>query len=462
MRSESARWGFVLWCALAISCTGVAENGDGDGGSGDADDDDDDGDDDGTVGGGSGSVDDSESGDDDDDDDTTTVGTDCDPVGYWSDPPEGAIPISKDLAGEPVGGSFPSLSGDGRYVAYCSIFNPTGEGPGGNLFAIYVYDAVCDTTTWVPFEGPDEPITEAIDPVISDDGTTVVFATRDSDQEGHIYVADLVDGTIENVDVDSEGNVAGTSIWHYEVSADGRFVAFHTDRALVPEDFNETDVYVLDRETGELELICPEEEGVFSRCASPSISADGRYVAYERPPLIMVHDRMTGEKQEVSHSPPPSSSTAMSGAPSISGDGRYVAFFSAKSDLVEDDTNMRTDVFVRDRETDDLIRILGPGGAQFDGPAEIPEISNDGNTVVFVMGWYGSGDPMAQIYAWERTTDTTRLVSAIASGDPASLPSAWGKVSGDGRWAVFESNAPDFFPEDPLTASWYAFAVSLE
>ena len=468
----AARWGVVLGCALAISCTSGGDgkgDGDGDGdGTAAADggtDDDTDGVGDGGDGGtgADGGDNSSESaGESGDDDGTGTGGVDCEPVGFWSDPPAGSIPLSKDLAGMPVPGSAPSLSGDGRYMAYCSIADPTGEAPSGNLFAIHVYDAVCDTTTWVPFEPPAEPITEAIDPVISDDGSTVVFATRDSDQEGHMYVADLALGTIEPVDVDAEGNVVGTGMWHYELSADGRVVTFHTDRALVPEDVNETDVYVLDRDTGEIELVCPEEPGVFSWCATPSISADGRYIAYERPPLILVYDRMTGTKEEVSHSPPPSNNTAMSGAPSISADGRFVAFHSDKNDLVEGDTNMRTDVFVRDRETDELVRILAPDGAEFDGPAAIPEISGDGNVVVFVMGWYGSGDPPAQIYAWDRRTGATRRISETAEGEVASLPSALGKVSADGKWAVFESNAPNLLAEGVASAGWYAYAVALE
>ena len=461
---RARRWGRALACALAISCTG---GGEGEGGGDGTSASDGSGDGGGSVAGegsasgtagdtGSASADDSTGGDG-----PTTGAADCDPVGFWNEPPAGPTPLSRDQTGAPVTGSFPSLSADGRYMAYCSFADPTGEAPSGNLFAIYVYDAVCDTTTWVPFEGPADPITEAIDPVISDDGSTVVFATRDSDQEGHIYVADVPSGTIDPVDVDSDGNVAGTGLWHYEPSADGRFVAFHTDRPLVPEDFYDTDVYVLDRDTGDLELVCPEEEGVFSWCASPSISADGRYVAYERPPLVLVYDRMTGTKQEVSHSPPPSNNTAMSGGPSISGDGRYVAFHSDKNDLVADDTNTTTDVFVRDRETDELIRILDPDGVQFTGPSAIPEISGDGNVVVFVMGWYGAGSPPAQIYAWERTTNTTRLVSQTAEGEVASQPSSFGKVSADGHWAVFESNAPNLLPGDMPSGGWYAYAVAL-
>lgn len=460
---SAVRWGGVLWCVLVISCNGngntAGDRGTDDDGTGASTGDASSGatEDDGSDNGES-----SSSGESADDDGTGTGGADCEPVGFWSDPPAGPIPISKDVAGMPVPGSAPSVSADGRYVAYCSMADPTGEAAVGNLFAIYVYDAVCDTTTWVPFEPPAEPITEAIDPVISDDGSTVVFATRDSDQVGHVYVADLVDGTIEPIDVDSEGNVVGTAIWHYEPSADGRVITFHTDRALVPGDFNETDVYVLDRGTGELELVCPEEPGVLSWCSAPSISSDGRYIAYERPPLILVYDRMTGTKEEVSHSPPPSNNTAFSGGPSISADGRFVAFHSDKNDLVENDTNATTDVFVRDRETDELVRILAPNGEQFDGPAAIPEISGDGNVVVFVMGWYGAGDPSAQIYAWERSTHTTRLLSQTADGEVASQPSALGKVSADGKWAVFESVAPNLLPEGTPSAGWYAYAVALQ
>ena len=72
-----------------------------------------------------------------------------------------------------------------------------------------------------------------------------------------------------------------------------------------------------------------------------------------------------------------------------------------------------------------------------------------------------AGDPSAQIYAYDRATDTTRLLSETAGGEVASLPSAMGKVSADGNWAAFETNAPNLLPEDMPSAGWYAYAVQL-
>src|SRR3712207_3259123 len=49
--------------------------------------------------------------------------------------------------------------------------------------------------------------------------------------------------------------------------------------------------------------------------------------------------------------------TGGSGSPSISDDGRYVAFTSSATNLVANDTNDRTDVFVRDRQTGTTERV---------------------------------------------------------------------------------------------------------
>ena len=56
-------------------------------------------------------------------------------------------------------------------------------------------------------------------------------------------------------------------------------------------------------------------------------------------------------------------------APSISADGRYVAFYSYATNLVSGDTNMRQDVFVRDRQTNTTTRVsVDSAGAEGNGP----------------------------------------------------------------------------------------------
>ena len=60
------------------------------------------------------------------------------------------------------------------------------------------------------------------------------------------------------------------------------------------------------------------------------------------------------------------------------------AFLSQAGNLVADDTNRRTDVFVRDRATDTTFRTsLASNGAQAKNNSAFPEISADGRFVTF-------------------------------------------------------------------------------
>src|SRR4051812_27549500 len=131
--------------------------------------------------------------------------------------------------------------------------------------------------------------------------------------------------------------------------------------------------------------------------------------------------------------------------PSISGDGRFVAFESRASNLVPDDTNGEMDVFVLDRDTDangvldeagktSVTRVsVGPGRAEADGPSYSPSISDDGRTVAFASEASnlapGDGTPNIDVYVRNLDGQTTTLLSAGA----AVADSSWApSVSRDG------------------------------
>src|SRR5207244_1451712 len=94
----------------------------------------------------------------------------------------------------------------------------------------------------------------------------------------------------------------------------------------------------------------------------PSISADGRYVAFQSYATnlvlgddngyidVFVRDRQTGQTTRVSVDSAGLQGNDYSDSPSISADGSYVAFHAAASNLVPGDTNGKEDVFVRDRQ----------------------------------------------------------------------------------------------------------------
>ena len=153
------------------------------------------------------------------------------------------------------------------------------------------------------------------------------------------------------------------------ISSDGRYVTFVSDADnLVNNDSNERrDAFIHDRQTGTTKRVSVRTGDLQSDgdSFSPSISGDGRYVAFKSKasnlvdndtngkPDIFVHDRQTGLTERVNVDSSDGQTTGgNSDWPDISGDGRYVAFRSAASNLVDNDTNGQPDIFVHDRQTD--------------------------------------------------------------------------------------------------------------
>src|SRR5262249_51809580 len=129
---------------------------------------------------------------------------------------------------------------------------------------------------------------------------------------------------------------------------------------------NTTDDFVHDRQTGTTELVDVNSDGEQGdhQAAEVSMSSDGRYVAFEsvsttlapgNPPgfayEIFVRDRPARTTERVSVDSAGNGANGDSEGPSISADGRRVAFESAASNLVGGDGNGKGDVFLHDRQT---------------------------------------------------------------------------------------------------------------
>ena len=133
--------------------------------------------------------------------------------------------------------------------------------------------------------------------------------------------------------------------------------------------------------------------------------------------------------------------------PTISADGRYVAFYSFASDLVAGDTNSASDIFVYDRDSDTIERVSqGNGGSYY------PVISADGRHVSF---WSDATDLVAgdtngkaDVFVYDRVNHTTERVSVDNSGDEGGNGSLTPAISADGRYVTFESLAADLVAAD--------------
>jgi Tol biopolymer transport system component len=274
----------------------------------------------------------------------------------------------------------PSMSGNGRYVAFQSFASDLVPGDGNGTYDVFVRDLVSGTTVRasVDTEGGD-PDGFSLFPSISANARHVAFYSLASDLvpgDGNgtddVFVRDLVSGTIVRASVDTEGDDPNSESQFPSISANGRYVAYTSDASdLVPGDRNGTnDVFVRDLVSGTTVRASVDSEGgdPNSSSFSPSISANGRYVAYTSFASdlvpgdgngtydVFVRDLVSGTTVRASLDTEGGDPNSSSFERSISANGRYVAFSSDASDLVPGDGNGAADVFVRDLVSGTTVR----------------------------------------------------------------------------------------------------------
>ncbi|MFN0243367.1 MAG: TolB family protein [Planctomycetota bacterium] len=180
-----------------------------------------------------------------------------------------------------------------------------------------------------------------------------------------IYVHDRQTAQTTRISVDAGGGLANGGSVSPAISADGRHVSFASVATdLVPGDTNgEMDVFVRDRMTGQTTRVSVDSSGQQSNSMSMTsvLSADGRYVAFDTYAYnlvpgqpqgtqgVYVHDRLSGQTTHVSVSTSGTPSFQDAAQPSLSPDGRFVAFFSPSGNLVPGDFDTMSDIFLRDR-----------------------------------------------------------------------------------------------------------------
>ena len=281
-------------------------------------------------------------------------------------------------------------------------------------------------------------------------------------------------GTTERVSVSSSGGQANATSCCSAISGDGRFVAFRSQATnLVAGDTNATgDIFVHDRQTGATTRVSVDSAGNEGNggSSSPAISGDGRFVAFQSAATnlvagdtnaikdIFVHDRQTGATTRVSVDSAGAQANDNSFRPAISDDGRFVAFRSDATNLVAGDTNGVRDVFVHDRQTGATERVsVDSAGAQGNDRSDNPDISRDGRFVAFAS--YASNLVAGHInlcgtqscqdtFVHDRQTGITELVSVDSGGAQGEGPSSSPAISGNGRFVVIWSLAPNLVPGD--------------
>jgi Tol biopolymer transport system component len=317
----------------------------------------------------------------------------------------------------------PSLSADGRIIAF-ETFEWLNGDPPMTRRSVVVRDRPTDVARTLTNTNGDAPDGDSLRPVVSGDGLTLVLTshatnlTHEPDANGaqpDIYTWRLHDAqhpersTIARVSVDSRGTQPSAGGSHSpSVNHDGTLVAFVSTARLGPEDTNRVaDIYLRDVRRGHTSLVSrgPGAASADAASHSPTLSADGRYVAFVsdaglRAPHdrnqtsdVYLYDVTTQTTTLVSATSTGTAANAASRAPALSADGRFVVFQSLASNLGSRsvsrcprplaDTNLLPDVYLFDRTTGCVTRISGSPVSEWWTPSVAPAIDGSGCVVAF-------------------------------------------------------------------------------
>jgi Tol biopolymer transport system component len=364
---------------------------------------------------------------------------------------------------------FPGISADGRYVVFEAQAGDIVDDDDQNLADIYVRDRQTGATRRVNLtpEG-DDANDDSLTPSISSDGRYVTFTSQatnilptDLNQERDVFLIDLQTNETELISISSDGTQGDFDSGHFgagegRVSGDGRYVVYGSFATnLVPNDTNDhDDIFVRDRLKGTTERVSLATDGTEGDDHSiyPSISDDGRYVAYysiattlvpddqNSQPDVFLFDRQTHTTTRVSGGTGKDEANGRSRFPDISDDGRYVVFQSEASNLVPDDDNGSADIFRYEIASGETERISVPnGGGEGHGHSTTPSISGDGTVIAYVslaediVAGDDNGDP--DIFSWGKPlgiATPTPIRTPSATPTPQACPSERGDVNGDG------------------------------
>ncbi len=267
-------------------------------------------------------------------------------------------PVSVSFAGTFGNGASasPAIQAGGRFIYFESDASNLVAGDLNGATDIYRRDVASGETTLIstPMSGAGTPngASQALD-YLPGDYQWVVFqsdasdlVSGDTNGVADIFLAHIALGTIERISVTSTGAQATAASERPRFSADGSFVAFESDAALVPSDLNGLrDIYLLSLSTGDLELMSVTGAGVQGNGPSYDVS---------RPRFSLPNYPLS------------------------------LTFSSDASNLVPSDTNGVTDIFAKEGLSGQLTRLsVGLNGVQADGPSAQSEIYLFGGGVVY-------------------------------------------------------------------------------
>lgn len=341
-----------------------------------------------------------------------------------------------------------------------------------------------------------QPANESTGAAMSADGRFVLFTSQDAlsgipvGNVLQLYVRDRVDGTTRLVSANAAGVPANAAVDEsvmdhpYAISGDGRYAAFASVATnLIDNDTNaaQKDVFVKDLQTGTVTVASVNDAGEQANVGvqgNPDISGDGRRVVFvtggnttnlfpndtNNAMDIVVRDLDTGQTLLASQSTAGVLANNFTERPAISADGRAVVFeaFMGTTNLVADDDNAQSDIFVRDLAASTTTRASLTTAGNDPGGTNFPDISGTGRFVVFQTSnqfdQANDANAFTDIYLRDLTANTTTLVSAVNGATTAGNgDSREPQISADGLRVAFQSGATTLVAPDGNAANSDAY-----
>jgi Tol biopolymer transport system component len=378
---------------------------------------------------------------------------------------------------------FGAVSRSGRFVTFESVGKFTSHDDGFDE-DVFIHDRKTHKTKRVSLKsnGKEEPAANSAESAITPSARYVAFVSDgnlgggDGNGMEDVYVRDRKKGKATRVSVSSSGHGVNYDSFNPSISANGRYVAFESRGAFVSSDTNGAiDVYVRDLKQHKTRRASLANDGAepVNDSRNPSISADGRYVAFQS------FDKLTADSDyqnivdmdvfvrdmkkhktiraslKSDDSEASSTQNNANQTPVISGNGRFVAFSTDMyGRFLGSDNNNQPDVYEKDLKTGNVTRVsvksngqevIESSGAGSERPLAI---SSDGKRVLFEAAdaaFVGIDTNMERdVYMHDRTSHKTTLVSVTSNGGLITTGAGGQQlpaISANGHWAVFQTIA---------------------
>ncbi|MGB1254957.1 MAG: PKD domain-containing protein [Thiolinea sp.] len=380
------------------------------------------------------------------------------------------------------------LSADGRYVVFDTYSSLVAEDTVANSQDVYLRDRVSNSLTLISVGNVGSGGSK---PSISRDGRYIAFESRvafvanDANNVSDIYVLDRTDGSLTLVSATQNGMAGDAASYEPSIVSHGdsyklAFISEAEDLTTNTLVTRARQLHIYDDNTGNMKVVIVGGIDGTDRpdlAYDPKMSADGNHVLFNHliyqgmgtiqtgngpvstafyDTFAYVYDEgagvspVSGLQQPLGYQP----RATVSG--DISADGRYVTFASASSTLVGDDVNAEGDIFLVDRNTGIHTLIsrspLGVVGNEQSGPELAASISDDGRYIAYasIASNLVDGDTNGEwdTFVYDRNLERSYIVSLADNGTQGNDRSAWSVISPDGSVVAFNSEAENLVTGD--------------